>query len=149
MLPMKALRLALGALLAADTSTLAPAVANKIHLAMNNFALNEDLAIGDLTEATFTGATALAGSTGSQEVGVDPRTQQQVVEIKAPVGGYRWITADAVNLPQTIYGFYLTDTTGATLLAAGQLPIPLTLQAAGQFVSIDPVIMTMVVQPLN
>jgi hypothetical protein len=150
MLPMKAVRLELGNLLAADSTTLAPGVtANKIALIMNPFALSENLRLADLTFATFTGSTAISGATGAQEVGVDPTTLQQVIEIKAPIGGYRWITGDTVNLPQTIYGYALTDSTGANLLGVASLPTPIILQDAGQFVSIDPVFMTIVPQPIS
>lgn len=149
MLPMRDVRLQLGDLLAADTTTLAPASANKIVLIMAAFALNENLILGDLVLATFTGSTAIAGSTGAQLVGLDPVTGAQVIEIKAPVGGYRWITGNAVNLPQTIYGFALVDNAAAVLLAAAALPQPITLQEAGQFISVDPVYMTLVSQPIS
>jgi len=150
MLPMKPLRLALGTLLAADPDTLAPASnANKMALIVNSFALTEDLLIGDLTFASFTDSTPIAGATGAQNVGVDPVTGAQVVEIKPPAGGYRWVTGSDVGLPVTVYGYALVDSTLAELFAVGQLPTPITLTEAGQFIDIDSVIMTFVQTPIS
>lgn len=149
MLPLEALRLQLGELLAADTTTLAPASANKIALIAAPFSLTETTLLSSLTLATFTGATPLAGATGAQNVGLDPVTGAQVIQIKPPAGGYRWITGDLVNLPQTIYGYALLDNAGAVLLALAQLPTALTLQVAGQFIEIDPVNITFVPQPMS
>lgn len=150
MLPTETVRLQLGALLAADATTLAPVTnANKIALIAAPFSLVETIPLASLTLATFTGATPKAGETGPQEVGLDPVTGMQVIQISPPVGGYRWITGDTVNLPQTIYGFCLLDSTLAILLAIAQLPVPITLTAAGQFIEIDPVNLTIVSQPVS
>ena len=57
LLPMKALRLQFGELVAADATTLAPAVnANELMLVANDIAIDENKVIGDLTAATFTGS---------------------------------------------------------------------------------------------
>lgn len=150
MLPMIAVREALGTLLAADATTLAPAVnANKVALFMNNVAVTENLVAGDLTPATFTGSTPIAGATGAQQTGIDPVTQEQIVTIKEPVGGWRWATTNTVNLPQTIYGFALYDSTLATLLGAALLPAPITLTAAGQEINLGAVQMRFVLRPLS
>lgn len=150
MIPMKALRLALGELLGADADTLAPATdANQIALIMAVFTPSENLVVGDLTFADFTGSAPIAGATGAQLVGIDPSTLAQVIQIKPPVGGYRWETTDAVGLPQTIYGFALINDAGDALFAVQQFTTPITLQDAGQFVEIDPVTMTFVQAPIS
>src|SRR5579864_4470302 len=75
MLPMKALRLKLGVLLAADVPTLAPVAANKVALVNAAFAPNEALTIASLSFATFTGSAPIAGAAGPQGVGTDPATE--------------------------------------------------------------------------
>lgn len=150
MLPVKAVRLQLGELLAADATTLAPAMsANKIALVQSAFVPSETLVIGDLTLATFDGSTAKAGATGTQQVGNSPATGDQIITITEPIGGWRWETTGVTNLPQTIYGFALIDNAGAVLLGTALLPTPLTLQEAGQEINLGAVQMTMVLQPLE
>ena len=150
MLPMIAVRLQLGNLLAADATTLAPAAsANKMALVINNVGANENLTIADLIFATFTGSAPIAGSTGAQEVAIDPATGQQIITINPPLGGYRWVTGDAVNLPQTIYAKALTDNAGATLLGYERLDPPIALTGAGQQVDVTETTMTVNPQPIS
>lgn len=150
MLPMKAERLLIGTLLAADAGSFAPAVsANKVALIMAPFSLNEDLTAGALTLATFTGATPIAGSTGAQLTGLDPATFEQLITIKEPVGGWRWVTTNTVNLPQTIYGFALLDSTLATLLGVGMLTVPITLTDTGQVIDLGSITMRIQLQPIS
>lgn len=150
MLPMKALRLQLGDLLAADTTTLAPATnANKIALVNASFTPNENLAIGDLSFATFTGSTPKAGAAGTQGVGNDPTTGDQIITILTPVGGWRWTCTSAPTAPETIYGYALTDNAGATLLGVAALPAPVSIALVGDQIDLGAVEMTFVLQPLS
>jgi len=150
MLPMKDLRLSLGDTLAADAGTLAPvADANVIALIKAAFALSEDLVATDLTLADFTGSTPIEGATGAQQVGIDPATLQQMITIKEPAGGWRWVNADAPPATQTIYGYCLLSNDLATLLAAAVLPTPITLTDVNQVVNLGQVNMTFVAQPLT
>lgn len=150
MLLMKALRLALGTLLASDSSTLAPAtLPNKMGLAKNNFSLTENLVIGDIVAADFDGSTLIPGAAGAQQTGLDPATNDQVLTIKDPAGGYRWITTGSTQLPQTIYGYYLVDTTGANLLMAGRFNTPITLTDVGQVINLGQADTTFVAQPAS
>jgi len=145
MLPMKAVRLQFGELIAADDTTLAPAVsANKIALIAADFALSEDLVVGDLTLATFTGSAAKAGATGAQLVGVDPATGQQVITIKAPAGGYVWECTADPGSPETIFGLALVDNAGTTLLGVEKFTTPVVISAAGEQVSAGDVQMVVV-----
>jgi len=150
MLPMIAVREQLGILLAADATTLAPAsLANKIGLVINNFALTENLHAADLTLASTNGLSPLAGVTGAQVVGLDPVTLQQKIVIKPPAGGFQWLTSGSFSGAITIYGYALLDTTLATLLAAALLPAPITVNAAGFLIDIDPVELTIVLSPIS
>jgi len=149
LLPMRDVRTQLGELLAADATTLAPAAnANEMILFMNNVNVNEDLVIGDLTPATFDGYAPIAGAIGAQESGFNPATGEQVITIKVPAGGYRWETTGVTNLPQTIYGFALTDSTGANLLGAELLTTPVVLNAVGQVIDLGAVKITFVLRPM-
>ncbi len=70
----------------------------------------------------------------------DPVAGLWVVEEVAPVGGWHFVTGGTGNLPQTIYGFYLTDTPNPpTVLYGSQLlDTPIPLSAAGQGFDIPP-----------
>ena len=149
MLPMKALRLALGELLAADVTLLAPVAANKIALVSAAFALTESIVIGGLTLATFTGSTPKAGAAGSQQAGVQSLTGQQVITILAPAGGWRWECTATPGVPETIYGFALIDDAGAVVLAAAVLDTPVTIAAIGDFIDLGAVSMQFVIRPLS
>ena len=150
MLPTKAVRLQLGELIAADATTLAPATdANKVRLIAGAFTPSEDLVIGDLTFATFTGSTAIAGATGTQLVGVDPATGDQIVTIKDPAGGYRWECSAAPATPEVIYGYALIDNGATKLLAVEAFDDPITISDAGQEINIGTVKLTFVADPLS
>lgn len=132
MTPMKAVRLQLGALLAADASTLAPAVGgNKMALIAANFAVDETLTIASLTFATFTGSAAKTCGVGTQTVGQDPATGAQIITILAPAGGFVWVCSVTPGAPETIYGVALTDNAGAVLLTVEKLSTPVVVAAAG------------------
>lgn len=150
MLPMKLLRLALGNLLAADATTLAPAMdANKTALIAAAFNLNENLALGSLTLATFTGSAPKVGAAGAQQVGTDPLTGDQVITILAPAGGWRWECSAAPGAPQTIFGFCLLDNAAAVLLAAEVLDNPIVITNVGDFIDLGQIPMRFVIQPLS
>lgn len=131
MLPIKDLRLSIGDALAADTAFLAPVAANKVALVISEFTPNENLVLADLTLADFDGSTPLAAGTGTQQVGVDPVTGDQLVTIKEPAGGWRWITTGLTNLPQVVWGYALVDNGVASLIGAELLPQPLSLTIVG------------------
>lgn len=124
-------------LLAADDTTLAPAAnANKIALVKASFTPGPNLAIADLTFADFDGSTPILGTTGAQLESVDPQTGDFLIDIKPPAGGYRWETTGVTNLPQTIYGFALTNNAGTVLLAAETFSSPINLTAINQSVDV-------------
>jgi hypothetical protein len=149
MLPMKALRLKFGTLLAADSGSLAPAVnANKIFLINAVFTPNENLIMANLSQATFTGSTPIAGVTGTQPTGVDPTTGDQIITISPPAGGYIWTCTVAPGAPETIYGYGLADSTLTTLLAVDLLVGgPVTIQAINDQIDIGNPTFKMVARP--
>lgn len=150
MLPMIALRLAIGDFLSSELPLAALAATNKVRLVIADFTPNENMAYADLTVATFTGSTALAAALGAQQDGLDPITGDQVVTMVEPLGGWRWITVDAVNLPQTVYGWALCDEIGPpVLLALGKFPEPIALTIAGQEIRIPSVNFRINQQPIS
>lgn len=150
MLPMIAVRKQLGVLLAADSTTLAPAVsANEIALIAAPFTPSEDLVIASLTLATFTGSAPKVGVTGAQGVGNDPATQDQIVTNLAPAGGWRFVCTAAPTPPQQIYGYALTTTATGALLAVALLPIPVTITNVGDEIDLGAIQFTFVLTPIS
>jgi len=151
LLPMVAVRLQLGALLAADTTTLAPAMnANTVALIVAPFTLSENLTIGSLTLASTNGLGPIACATGSQEVAISPVTNQQIITIVPGAGsGFRWVTSGSFTAPITIYGYALTTASQAALLAAQTLPSPISVSQTGYQIDLDPIQMTFNVTPIT
>lgn len=150
MLPTRAMRLTLGTLMAADTAHLAHAVTGpQVALIAAAFAPDEDLTLADLTLASFTDSDPIPATAGTQEVAIDPVTQEQLITLAEPAGGFRWVTGDATGLPQTIYGAALLDYAGAVLLGVQALPTPITLSAAGEQIDLGAVTLRFVPQPIS
>lgn len=150
MLPMLALRLSFGELVAADSAILAPAAnANKVALIKEAFVPEEGMVAANVTVADFDGSTALVGVVGTQFCGIDPVTNDQIVTIKPPAGGYRWETTGDTNLPQTIFGYGLFSNDMATLIGLALLDNPITLTDAGQEITLPSVDITIVAQPAS
>jgi hypothetical protein len=133
MTPSEALQLQIATLLAGDTTTLANATALHVHLAKAAFTPSPALDPATLVEADFAGYAALDPTAGAQSVYQDPVSGLYTVEMKAPIGGWHFQTTGAGNLPQTIYGWWLTDHTDAVLYGSGLLdtPVPLTISGQG------------------
>lgn len=137
------------ALLATDTTTLDQATdALKVTLIMANFTPGPDTDIGSLTVATFTGSGAKLAGTGAAQNFRDPSTGQQVVQLKEPAGGWHWQATDAVNLPQTIYGFVVTSNDLSETFGSYKFPVPIQLLSAGDGVDIPQVRFNVVNPPL-
>jgi uncharacterized protein YjbI with pentapeptide repeats len=131
MIPTNAILQAIVDLLAADTATLANAAALHVHLSKSNFTPGPDLTPADFTEADFTGATALDAGTGTQQTFVDPSTNLRTIQLLEPAGGWHWDCAGG-TLPQTVYGYYVTDHTDADLYGCVKFTTPIVISAAGQ-----------------
>lgn len=149
MIPQNNLISEIPALLAADTTTLAPATANVIILYQNNVAVSPNTVMADLTEATFQGYAAIPGASGPQLTVLDPSTGQWVIVIKAPAGGYIFVCTGLSNVPQTIYGYALVDHTKTTLLGVQPFPAPIRINTILDFVDAGQPTFTLLAQPLS
>lgn len=127
---------------AADTAYLAAATAMHVHLAAAPFVPGLDLDLGTLTEATFTGSAAKSAGTGAQPVSFDVPTGFEIITVKEPAGGWSWVCTVDPGAPETIYGWYITDTADAVLLGSGLLEGPVTVDAAGQGLSVPRIILS-------
>jgi len=119
-------------LLAADPATLGAVTAMHVHLSKQNFAPLLDTVLADFLEATFTGSAALNAGTGTQPVYYDLLDGVLTLQLLEPAGGWHWECTVTPASPETIYGYYVTDTADAVLLGCGLLPTPLTVALAGQ-----------------
>lgn len=125
-------------LLAADTATIAPAaLALHVHLVKTPFTPIATLLIGDVTPATFDGSTPLNAGVGPQDVFRDPQTTLRIVQILEPAGGWHWDVTGVTDLPQTIYGYVVTDNADADIYGAALLSTPLTLSSVGQGIDLS------------
>jgi hypothetical protein len=125
-------------LIAADATTLGSATALKLHLAMANFTPSPALLLAGLTEATFAGYAAINLVTGTQLEYVDGVSGLRTVELKAPAGGLNFTVTGAANLPQTIYGYYVTDNGVTVLYGSALFPSPINLTVVGQGFDVPP-----------
>ena len=121
-------------LLAADTTSLGASTACKVHLFNNAASIGLDMVLTDFTECTFTGSAALSVGTGTQPTSYDASDGVLTMDLLSPVGGFNWTCTATPSAPETVYGYYVTDSTNAILYAAGRLPNPLTINASGQSV---------------
>lgn len=136
----KSLRAQMAFLLAADTTTLAQAADNNmIALIMAPFTPSETLTFASLTLATFDGSTPILVGLGTQPSAYDPLTDDVVISLKPPVGGFRFETTGTTHLPQTIFGFALLNEALDALLAAELLPVPITLTGINQGIDLNDV----------
>lgn len=150
MLAVDSLVLKMANALGADTTSLAaPTTFVALHLAQEPFVPSPQLVVGDLTEATFTGSGALHAASAATQVFTDPTAGNVILQINEPAGGWHWVTGDAVALPQTIYGFYLTNAAGSTLWASELLDEPVELSGAGQAIDIPQARLNLATQPLT
>jgi len=131
----RALRMAAMTRLASDTATLAPAAdPNHLCLVMSEFTPSEDLVVADVDLATFDGGDPIEVELGTQPSGFEPGTDDSSIDISPPVGGFRWETTGITNLPQTIYGYVLTNEAETTILASAIFDTPFVLTGVNQVV---------------
>jgi hypothetical protein len=132
LIPTSVLQNIIATLLAHDTGSLANATALHVHLAKNAFVPSPDLPLATLVEADFGGYAVIDPTAGNQLVYLNPVTNLITVELSQPVGGWHFQTTSTSNLPQTIYGWYVTDHTDAVLYGSGLLDVPIPLTVSGQ-----------------
>lgn len=90
------------------------------------------MALADVTVSDFDGSTPIVQSAVPSTYS-DPLTDDEIIALTGPAGGFQWVTSGTTNLPQTVYGYALTDAGGTTLLAVTDpLTTPIPLTAVGQ-----------------
>jgi len=133
MLPTLTLLERMADLIGADTVTLAaPTTFVEIHLSQTAFTPTPTLVIGDLTPPTFDGYAPLSAGSAATQVFVDPATGDIMIQMMEPLGGWNFQTTGTTDLPQTIYGFALTDTAGAVVHGSQLLDTPVVIDGTGQ-----------------
>jgi len=101
-----------------------------LHLFTNDPTDGEDLDAGDFTEATFTGYEAknLTGGSWTTTPG-DPATGTYAVQA---------FVSSADQAPQTVYGYYVTTTSGGALRWYEKFDEPITVQYNGEAIRVTP-----------
>lgn len=132
MIPSTVIQDAIVSLLATDAATLASLTAMHVHLAVSPFVPTPSLDPTTITEASFPGYAALDPTAGAQLFYVDPLDGLLTIEFKEPVGGWHFQTTGTPTPPQTVYGWYVTDSTDAILYGSALLTTPVPLTATGQ-----------------
>ena len=131
MTPTEFILQAMATLLADDTATLANASAMNLHIAKAPFTPGLGLDLAAMTEADFGGYASIPLGTGNQLVYTDVVSGLLTIEIKPGTGGLHFQATSITNLPQTVYGWYITDNGNTQLYGAQLFANPITLTAIG------------------
>lgn len=134
MVPAQAFIDAIATAIGADTDWLAaPTTFVALHLAKAAFTPSPALDIGTLEEANFVGYAAIHAASAATQVFKEPDSEQLVIQVREPAGGWHFETTSGVGLPQTVYGYYLTSSDGTDLIGSALLPDgPFTFTDNGQ-----------------
>jgi hypothetical protein len=137
MVPSRTIRNAAMALLAADTATFAPA-ADAIYMVLfqSEFIPSESLLLADLEKADFAGYADIAIELNAQQVGYQPGTDDSVMDVLPPVGGFRWESTADIDPAQTIYGWGILNHAKTVLMASEIFDTPIVLTLAHQRVEL-------------
>lgn len=129
-------------LLAADTVTLAGASPTnpRVALLSTTFGPSPALVFADLAllEAVFDGYTAggIDSVAGPQVEAQIPGTHDEIVELAAPAGGFKWITGVSFAGSTTIFGYAVWNFDDGILFWSALLDTPVTLNGVGQIIEI-------------
>jgi len=114
------------------------AIETEMRLSAAAFTPSVDTAVGDIVAPTFSGYAPIdSGTPGVWDI--DPSTGNIVFTLPPPAGGFRWVTTDADNLPQTIFGYAIFDEGPGLLLATALFDAPIVLTDANQLIVLPPV----------
>lgn len=95
-----------------------------VHLYTNNFQPTPASVVGDFTEATFTGYTAATLTAfGTPFLNAANNAQSVAPGIT--------FTCTGTTVTQTVYGYFITDVHGTTLLLSGLFDTPVNMNAVG------------------
>jgi len=141
---------ALQTLLGEDPATLAPVTDGLlVHLANAAFTPSVSLVLAGLSEADFTGAAALEAGAGPCQLFTDGISGLRVIQLNEPLGGWHWQPTNTSNLPQIIYGYYVTDNPATVLYGAALFPTPYNLSAVGQGIDVGQIRFTLMPNALT
>lgn len=136
-------------LIAGDTANLAAAAAKHVHLITSPFTPGPLTDFTGLTEATFTGSTALNAASGAQQSFRDAASGQLVVQLIEPVGGWHWKCTVAPGSPEVIVGYCVTDVGDTITYGSALLTTPVTIANVLDSVDLAQVRFTVVPSPLS
>lgn len=138
MLPTDDLVNRMAVLIGDDTVTLGSATPVEIVLIKSPFTFTPEITPADVDLADFTGYAPIAQGGTVWIRTLDPETGDIIIRCEEPVGGFNWVTGDAVNLPQTIYGHGVTNGAGTVFYGIERWVSDdeVTLTGAGQGVGI-------------
>jgi len=126
MIPTTALQRRIAELIYNDTTTIgAPGANLAMRLAKAPFTPSRTLTLGDITEADYLGYFPF--TVDSDSLNWDSVNNEWWVTINPVRGGYLYVPSASPALPQTIYGFYLTDEPLTTLYGSALLDVPVPL----------------------
>ena len=120
------------AMLTALIATGAPWNGGKVHLFQNNIVLGPTVTLANLTEADFTGYAASSAVTWGTPGYLPNGTAVVTGDTK------QFQVGSTPTVFNTVYGWYLTDSTGAILIFARSFDTPVVLSAALQIVDVLP-----------
>lgn len=133
MIPTQALLDVAADAIATDTAALAAALFLHVYPVRNPFVPGPNLTVGDVTKATFLADTSKATTSATMLTDKDPQTGEWIITVPEPAGGWHWSTGAApVGLPETIYGFALTNVGESELWGTVALDTPIVLTGADE-----------------
>jgi len=106
-----------------------------LKLFQNDFTPNFDSVIGDFTEADFVGYAAIEAA-GNPTIGVDPVTGDLLV---VWADGSNFL-AGAITGPQTLYGWFVTNSAENASYMAGRFETPIVVDENGDVVALGSVV---------
>lgn len=139
MIPTQALLDKVASAIATDTAALAAALFLHVYLVKAPFTPGPNLVVADVPKADFTGATAIVTTSAVMGMAIDPQTGEWIIQVPEVAGGWHWQTTDLVNLPQTIYGYALTNVGETVLWGTAIFDAPILLNGDDQGIDVDQV----------
>jgi hypothetical protein len=111
-----------------DPATLAqPTDNNKMVLLKADFTPSPNLDPLTITKCDFTGYADILVPLDAQVIGVDPLTNQKVIRLKEPLGGYNWLCTGTANLPQNAFGWIVLNDSENNMWGCGKFPAPIVI----------------------
>lgn len=90
------------------------------------------IAVADLTQPVTAGLAQITSGTGTQLESIDPDTGEIIIEIKPPVGGFRFETTAVPASTETVLGYAVLNNAGDTVLGSALFEEPVEFSAINQ-----------------